>query len=151
MVRGIDEIVWAVNPKNDTIDQLVIYVCNFAEQFFRNSPTRCRIDVEQEIPVMALDSHVRHHLYLIAKESLHNVAKHANADRVWIRISCVDGYFVLVVEDRGVGFLPQEKDSGDGLNNMRERARKTGADLEIRSTPGEGTCVTLRYPLNQNS
>jgi signal transduction histidine kinase len=57
----------------------------------------------------------------------------------------------LVVEDRGVGFLPQEKDSGDGLNNMRERARKTGADLEIRSTPGEGTCVTLRYPLNQNS
>ena len=151
MVRGIDEIVWAVNPKNDTIDQLAIYVCNFAEQFFRNSPTRCRIDVEQEIPVMALDSHVRHHLYLIAKESLHNVAKHANADRVWIRISCVDGYFVLVIEDRGVGFLPQEKDSGDGLNNMRERARKTGADLEIRSTPGEGTCVTLRYPLNQNS
>lgn len=143
MVRLIDEIVWAVNPKNDTLEQLVTYVCNFAEQYFRDSPTRARIDVTGTIPAHRLEADVRHHLFLIAKEALHNVAKHGATDRVWVRITIEDGIFKLLVEDHGQGFDLSAADEGDGLANMRRRAQQAGVDLQIESTPGAGTRITL--------
>ncbi len=143
MVRLIDEIVWAVNPKNDTLEQLVTYVCNFAEQYFRDSETRCRIDVADDIPACPLKADVRHHLFLIAKEALHNVAKHAATDRVWIRVTCADGIFKLVIEDRGRGFDTAPEEGCDGLVNMRRRAHQAGVGLNIHSAVGQGTRVSL--------
>lgn len=143
MVSLIDQIVWAVNPKNDTLEQLVTYICNFAEQYFRDSATRCRIDVSEDIPKHALKADVRHHLFLLAKEALHNVAKHAATDRVWVRVTCIGGIFKLVVEDRGRGFDPASAEAGDGLLNMRHRAKQAGAELEIDSAPDKGTRITL--------
>jgi signal transduction histidine kinase/ligand-binding sensor domain-containing protein len=148
MVGLIDEIVWAVNPKNDTLEQLVTYVCNFAEQFFRDSPTRCRIDVADSIPDYKLEADVRHHLFLIAKEALHNVAKHGATDRVWVRVTCDSEAFSLLVEDKGRGFDPASAEAGDGLANMRNRAQLAGVDLTIDSSPGGGTRVTLFMKLN---
>ena len=89
MVRAIDEIVWAVNPKNDSLDHLVTYICEFAEQFFRDTPTRCRVDVQELLPPCSLPSDVRHNLFLAVKEALHNVAKHASASQVWVRVKAV--------------------------------------------------------------
>ncbi len=151
MVRLIDEIVWAVNPKNDTLEQLVTYVCNFAEQYFRDSPTRCRIDVAAKIPAQTLEADVRHHLFLIAKEALHNVAKHGNTDRVWVRVSIDDNIFKLLIEDRGTGFDFASAEAGDGLANMRNRAKLAGADLTIESSPGKGTRVSLSMKLNPHT
>lgn len=148
MVRLIDEIVWAVNPKNDTLEQLVTYVCNFAEQFFRDSPTRCRIDVADSIPTYKLEADVRHHLFLIAKEALHNVAKHGATDRVWVRVTCDAEAFSLLIEDKGRGFDPASAAAGDGLANMRNRAQLAGVDLTIDSSPGNGTRVALLMKLN---
>ncbi len=148
MVRLIDEIVWAVNPKNDTLEQLVTYVCNFAEQYFHDSPTRCRIDVAASIPVHKLEADIRHHLFLIAKEALHNVAKHGNTDRVWVRVNIDDSSFRLLIEDRGAGFDVANAEAGDGLANMRNRAKLAGADLTIESSPGKGTRVSLSMNLN---
>ncbi len=148
MVRLIDEIVWAVNPKTDTLAQLATYVCNFAEQYFRDSPTRARIDVAEEIPAFPLEADVRHHLFLIAKEALHNVAKHGGTDRVWVRISYSGGVFRLVIEDHGKGFDPAVAEAGNGLANMRRRAGQAGAELAIDSSPGAGTRVTLQVPIS---
>ena len=147
MVRLIDEIVWAVNPKNDTLEQLVIYVCNFAEQFFRDSPTRCRIDVADSIPAFKLEADVRHHLFLIAKEALHNVAKHGATDRVWVRVTCDGEDFSLLIEDKGRGFDPASAAAGNGLANMRNRSQLAGVDLTIDSSPATGSRVRLYLKL----
>lgn len=147
MVRLIDEIVWAVNPKNDTLEQLVTYVCNFAEQFFRDSPTRCRIDVAASIPDHKLEADVRHHLFLIAKEALHNVAKHGATDRVWVRVNGDGETFSLLIEDRGAGFDSATVAAGDGLANMRNRAKLAGAEITIDSSHGNGTRVSLSMKL----
>jgi ligand-binding sensor domain-containing protein/signal transduction histidine kinase len=147
MVRLIDEIVWAVNPKNDNLEQLVTYVCNFAEQFFNGTPTRCRIDIADRIPASALESNLRHHLFLIAKEALHNVAKHAATDRVWVRAHCDAETFHLTIEDRGCGFDAAAIRPGDGLHNMRHRAKLAGVILDIESTPGSGTRVAIQLAL----
>jgi signal transduction histidine kinase/ligand-binding sensor domain-containing protein len=145
MVRLIDQIVWAVNPKNDTLEQLVTYICNFAEQYFRDSATRCRIDVADDIPAIPLKADVRHHLFLIAKEALHNTAKHAATDRVWLRMTCRDGLFRLVIEDHGQGFDAASASGGNGLANMKHRAQQAGAALDIDSSPGNGTRITLTF------
>ena len=150
MVRMIDEIVWAANPKNDTLEQLVTYVCNFAEQYFRDSPTRCRIDVASEIPDHDLTADVRHHLFLIAKEALHNVAKHAATNRVWVRVTCEAGVFKLLIEDRGNGFDLASSEAGNGLANMWNRAKLAGVELSIDSSPGNGTRIALTMQLNPN-
>jgi len=147
VIRLMDEIVWAVNPKNDTLEQLVSYVCNFAEQYFRDSPTRARIDVAGNLPCHLLEADIRHHLFLIAKEAFHNVAKHARADRVWIRISVESDVFRLSIEDHGAGFDSHASSEGDGLANMKRRAEQTGVRLQIESSLGCGTCVTLELPL----
>jgi signal transduction histidine kinase len=147
MVRAIDEIVWAVNPKNDSLDHLVTYVCEFAEQFFLGTPTCCRVDVEELLPVCPLPSDVRHNLFLAAKEALHNVAKHAAASRVWVRVKLEKDFVRFVIEDNGCGFAPRTQTGGDGLENMRQRAAAIGVEFELRSTPGQGTSVTLKLPL----
>ena len=148
MVSLIDQIVWSVNPKNDTLEQLVTYICNFAEQYFRDCATRCRIDIPGDIPHWPLKADVRHHLFLIAKEALHNVAKHAATDRVWLHMTCEDGLFRLVIEDRGRGFDTSAAACGDGLINMKNRAQQAGARLEIESTPDRGTQITLSLEIN---
>jgi signal transduction histidine kinase len=148
MVCRIDEIVWAVNPQNDTLGQLVAYICEFAEQFFRDTPTRARIDVAPDIPQLQLESDVRHHLFLIAKEALHNVAKHARTDRVWIRITIDGGSLKILIEDRGCGFDAAMAEHGDGLANMRRRAELAGASLSIESDATSGTRVTLIHQLD---
>ena len=148
MVCRIDEIVWAVNPQNDTLGQLVAYICEFAEQFFRDSPTRARIDVTPDIPHHQLEADVRHHLFLIAKEALHNVAKHANTDRVWIRITIDGGILKILIEDHGCGFDAATAIPGDGLVNMRRRAELAGASLSIESDAISGTRVTVILKLD---
>lgn len=148
MVCRIDEIVWAVNPQNDTLEQLVTYICEFAEQFFRDSPTRARIDVTPDIPHHQLEADARHHIFLIAKEALHNVAKHAGTDRVWIRITIEEGILKILIEDHGQGFDAANAPQGHGLANMRRRAELAGASLAIDSSAESGTLVTIQLKLD---
>jgi len=148
MVRAIDEIVWAVNPKNDSLDHLITYICEFAEQFFCNMPTRCRVDVPDALPFYPLPSDVRHNLFLASKEALHNVAKHAEASRVWVRVKAEEGGVRFVIKDDGCGFVPGTPAGGDGLENMRRRAAAIGAEFELRSAPGKGTTVIWKLPLD---
>lgn len=148
MVRAIDEIVWAVNPKNDSLDHLVTYICEFAEQFFRDTPTRCRMDVQELLPSCSLSSDVRHNLFLAVKEALHNVAKHASASHVWVRVKVFGTSAHFIIEDDGLGFTPEAKTCGDGLKNLRDRAAAIGVEFELHSQLGEGTFVSWKLPLD---
>jgi len=150
MVRAIDEIVWAVNPKNDSLDHLVTYICECADQIFRNSPTRCRVDVPEIVPAHALSSDVRHNLFLAAKEALHNVAKHAGASEVFVRVKVEADVAQIAVEDNGRGFVPGKKTSGDGLENMHQRSTAIGADFTLHSVPGQGTSVIWKLRLERD-
>jgi signal transduction histidine kinase len=108
---------------------------------------RCRVDVQEPLPVHPLPSDVRHNLFLAAKEALNNVAKHAGGSRVWVRVRVEQGVAQFVVEDDGRGFMLEAPPGGDGLGNMRRRAAAIGAEFELRSTPGKGTVVSWKLPL----
>jgi signal transduction histidine kinase len=87
-VKSLDEIVWAVNPRNDTLGHLLDYAGQFALDYLRTVGIRCRLDFpETEVPPYELSTDLRHNLFLVIKEALHNIFKHAGATEVWLRVS----------------------------------------------------------------
>jgi PAS domain S-box-containing protein len=88
------------------------------------------------------------HLYRLAQEALHNAVKHAQAKRAWVELVAADSEVVLTVRDDGVGFDPAEPHPGHfGLETMRERALRIGAQLSLESAPGTGTEVRVHVPV----
>jgi signal transduction histidine kinase len=87
----------------------------------------------------------------VLTEALANSARHAQPERVEVRLLVEDERLTLAIEDDGVGFQPAEAggpgDGHFGLTLMRERARSLGGRLTVRSAPGDGACVTLEVPL----
>ncbi|HVM48355.1 MAG TPA: PA14 domain-containing protein [Candidatus Acidoferrum sp.] len=150
MVASLDEIVWAVNPANDSLPSLATYLCQFAEEFFRPTPIRCRLDVADSLPPVALTSEVRHHVYLAVREALNNIAKHSQATEVWLRIQWREHGLAISLEDNGRGFAHLSAGNpGDGLSNMRHRLKQLGGRFECQTQPGAGTLCRIWLPLDE--
>jgi signal transduction histidine kinase len=148
LVSSLDEIVWAVNPANDSLSSLASYLRHVAEEFFRNTSVRCRLDVDESLPAVPLTSEVRHNLYLSIREALNNIAKHAQASEVWLRIHWSDQTLRIVLEDNGCGFANAAiLTPGDGLPNMRRRLEKIGGRFECESSLGSGTVCRISLPI----
>ena len=149
LTRSLDGIVWAVNPANDTLEHFVAHLCTFAPGFLQSAGVRCRLDVPEELPAVPVPAGVRHHLHLSVKESLHNIAKHAQATEVWLRLRLAPDALTLILEDNGRGFQPAAEvaPGADGLENLRQRMREIGGTIEQRSGAGRGTITTLTAPL----
>lgn len=156
MVTALDEIVWAVNPKNDSLVGLVNYLGHFAEEFYRPTNIRCRLDIPRELPRHPLTSELRHHLFLAFKEAVNNAARHSHAAHVRIRIETRPAEVVISVEDDGQGFETQPDTISpqalqrNGLVNLRQRIAQLGGRVEIRSVVGKGTTVVFHVPLNDS-
>ena len=143
-VKSLDEIVWAVNPRNDTLAHLIDYAGQFATDYLRDAGVRCLLDVPEQSPVREVPANVRHNLFLVVKEALQNIVKHARATEVWLRISATGDSLKIVVEDNGCGFeRPPENALADGLRNIRQRLEEIGGKYQIQSRLGAGTVVTI--------
>jgi len=156
--RAMDEIVWAVNPKHDTIDSLATYLEKYGFDYLDAVGISCRLDLPAKLPPYRLTTEVRHNLFLAYKEALHNAVKHAGATEVRIAIAFEAKTLELVVEDNGRGFSlndgtnkgPREHGriaGGNGLENMNRRVREIGGECHIDSEPGRGTKVKFQLVL----
>lgn len=146
MVSSLDEIVWAVNPANDSLPSLANYFCHLTGEFFRTTEVRCRLDVDEALPPITLTSEVRHNLYLVVRESLNNIAKHSKATEAWLRIHWKDQGLDIVIEDNGCGFNRTTIISGNGLINMRRRLDKIGGRFECNTRRDSGTVCRIYLP-----
>jgi signal transduction histidine kinase len=149
MVMALDEIVWAVNPKNDDLVSLTTYFSQFAERFVRATSLRCRFEIPEDLPSLALNAEQRHSLFLAFKEALQNAVKHSAASNLRIGIHLEGGFLTIGVEDDGCGFqtnLPPGTEA-DGLRNMKERLRQLGGQCFLSSTPNKGTKVVFQIPI----
>ncbi|HXB58728.1 MAG TPA: ATP-binding protein, partial [Candidatus Acidoferrales bacterium] len=149
VIRSLDEIVWTVNPKNDTLDLFIAYLCTYMPDYLWSVGIRCRLDLPVDVPNTPLPPEVAHHLYLVVKETLHNVVKHADATEVWLRLRLEAGIIMLTIEDNGRGFQTDNTPAVDanGLGNLNRRAGEIGGRCEQRSEPGKGTIITFIVPL----
>jgi signal transduction histidine kinase len=152
LTRAMDEIVWAVNPRHDTLDSLASYLGRFAQDFLGTAGLRCRLDVPVRLPAWPLTAEIRHNLFLAFKEALHNVLKHAAAKQVSISLVLSPNAFVVTVEDDGQGFALAEavaapEPRGNGIRNMSRRLTDIGGRCEIESEPGKGTRLSFHVPV----
>jgi signal transduction histidine kinase len=145
LTRAMDEIVWAVNPKHDTLDSLATYLGGFAQDVLAPTGIRCRLNVPVCLPPLAVTAEVRH-----------NVLKHANASEVEISLETAPTGFTMVIADNGRGFAlaptretgagpdgRQRSCGGNGLLNVRKRLEDLGGRCEWETAPGLGTRVRL--------
>ena len=148
LATALDEIVWAVNSRRDTVRDFTSYVCKYAQIFLRATNIRCRLDVEAEIPATQFDLPVRRNLFLAVKEALNNAAKHSQADELFLRIYRTEKKLSVAVEDNGRGFDPDAADGGrNGLANMAQRMAEIGGTCELSSQPSGGCLVVFTVPL----
>jgi ligand-binding sensor domain-containing protein/signal transduction histidine kinase len=148
LVKALDEIVWAVNPKNDSLRNLVNYVCLFAQDFLRPASIQCRLDVPQGLPDFPVNAEQRHTIFLVTKEALANAAKHSGATEVWLRVRFENPLLTLIVEDNGHGFDPTTLKPGrNGMHNIEARMQHLGGRGVVRSGNAPGTQVEMQLRL----
>ena len=156
LTRALDEIVWAVDPQEDTLSGLMNYVTPFAEEYLRVAGIRCRIDLPDVIPSLHMDAESRYNLFLALKEALNNIVKHAQASEVWLRLRMERDGFTLVLEDNGSGLSETGSDgknlrlsSGHGLLNLEKRLHAVGGKCAIESAEGVGTRIEMTVRASQ--
>jgi len=155
LTRELNEIVWAVNPANDSLEHFTDHICKFAQDYLSLAGIRCRLDFPETVPAYPMASPERHSLFLAAKEALHNIVKHAQAGQVWIRLKLEQGLLLLLVEDDGKGWdteiltAASPTVAGHGLANMQKRMEQLGGRFAQESKPGKGTIVRLELPLRK--
>ncbi|HMP81828.1 MAG TPA: two-component regulator propeller domain-containing protein [Verrucomicrobiota bacterium] len=156
LTRSMDEIVWAVNPRHDTLESLTNYVAQFSQDFLSAARIRCRLDVPLQLPELSVRSEVRHNLFLACKEALNNVVKHSGATEARLTIETVPGGLRFVITDNGKGFDAarlktgdgaQRPAAGNGLPNLEARLRQIGGRSRIECPSGGGTRVEFFVPL----
>jgi signal transduction histidine kinase len=147
LVSALYETVWAVDPENDNLDALASYLCQMSNQVCSHSGLRCRLEVPELPPKVALGSHVRHNLIMAVKEAIHNVIKHARATEVRVRIAFAASVLSISVQDDGCGFDPAANPPGHGLGNLKRRMQDISGNFSIERRRAVGTTVNLRLPV----
>jgi signal transduction histidine kinase/ligand-binding sensor domain-containing protein len=162
LTRLMDEIVWAVNPRHDTLKSLATYLVRFAQEFLEPAGIRLRSEIPLELPPLPISSEVRHNVFLAYKEALHNVVKHGRASAVHISLTLEETFIEIVVMDNGIGFAPRSGSAdpferkhrlagGNGLKNMKNRLEQIHGECRIESGNGQGITVVFRIPLRDQS
>jgi signal transduction histidine kinase len=159
LLQTLDEIVWAVNPHNDTLEHLAAYLGQYATEYLQNTAVECELHIPRGLPHHPLSAEARHNLFLAFEEILNNALKHGRANRVRVDMHLAPAQFEITIEDNGCGFDPAVVDGvsrddglaagrqGNGLRNMRQRLDILGGQCTIQSRPGHGTTVILSVPL----
>ncbi|MCW5554086.1 MAG: ATP-binding protein [Verrucomicrobiae bacterium] len=147
--RALDEIVWAANPANDTLDSLITYACKYAQDYLALAGLRHRLEIPAQLPDMTIPPEVRHNVFLAFKEAVNNVVKHAQATEARIRLQLTPNRFTLEIADNGRGAVDLDSErarSRNGLRNMRKRMEDVHGEFSISPVPEGGTLVRLSAP-----
>ncbi len=146
VMEDISDIVWSINPHNDSMHQAVTRMREFSAEVLESKNIALNFS-EKINSDIKLDADKRKNLFLIFKESVNNAAKYSNANRVDISLEKEDHILVMKVKDDGAGFDEKTVKAGNGLRNLRERAKEIKGTIKLTSQTGKGTEIELRLPL----
>lgn len=160
LLQSLDRMLWAVNPRNDSLEGLSAYLNRYAAEYFQNTPVRCRLAFPEDLPAIPLSAETRHNIFLAFQEALANVLKHSMATQVSAELTCDNGTIQISIADNGCGsnVEPQTASSAKhetrehlGLSGMDQRLRSVGGQCHINSSPNGGTLVQFVLPLHQSN
>jgi two-component sensor histidine kinase len=150
MLQAIDDIVWSINPFNDSVQNLTVRMREFAAELLESYGISFDLQADSLVATQPIPMEARYDYFMIFKEAIHNAAKHANCTQVHATVAIQQEQLVLTIQDNGEGFdlnAVSEIKGGNGLFNMQNRAKAIQGHLEISSKPGSGTRIILKAPL----
>ncbi len=149
VVDNISEIIWAINPKNDALDNLLAYIREYASETLELKEIDYKIELPENIPPHHLSAEVRRNIFLVVKESINNILKYAEADKAGIVVKLKNAILEISITDNGKGFdLNKTRKFGNGLINMKKRIEDIGGKFKIESTVGNGTKSFITVNIN---
>ena len=145
---SLDDIVWSINPNNDELSVLLARMQRQAAEVLEAAALNYRIEMPEQIPPLNLPMEKRRDFYLIFREVINNVVKHAHCQHVTIRIHLEQGRLWLCVSDDGVGFDPEQPTERNGIRNLYKRAQNLRGNLLIDSRLQKGTSLQFDFPVS---
>ncbi len=158
LLQSLDRMVWAVNPRNDSLEVLSAYLNRYSSEYFQNTRIRCRRFFPENLPAIQISAETRHNVFLAFEEALTNTLKHSEATEVSAGLSCNNDGIEIFVVDNGRGFALEnhrqsskvDADEHLGLSGMSQRLKSVGGECRISSTPSGGTAVKFLLPLPES-
>ncbi len=155
MMDKMSDIVWAISPGQDTLQQIVDRMVAFATGMLAEKNIKCRFDYNESDFSVSIPMDARKNIYLIFKEAINNIAKYSQCQNVTVQINYVEETLQLNITDDGKGFETSPRTplqrrgelGGNGIINMQQRAAEINAQLKLHSEINKGTTVELKYPL----
>lgn len=145
MLEKLNDIVWSINPENDTVVKMEKRMRSYAAMILNPLNIEFDLQLNTNDPTNRLAMDHRRNLFLIFKEALHNAVKYSHCKQISILLEEEHGQVRMEIRDDGIGFDPLQTNgyNGNGLNSMRERAKSIHAHLSIESKPGHGTKILI--------
>ena len=146
--QAMDDIIWSVNSRNDSLQETMARMRRYAAELFDNTEVNCHLQLDER-GHKKLSMEQRRDVYLIYKEALNNIHKHANASNVWIEVFQNQNYLHMNIRDDGTGFDTLSNTHRNGLKNLRARIEKWNGKINVSSQPSNGTVIELKIPLKE--
>lgn len=151
LVQTMSEIIWALNPQNDTLENLLAYIREQSQQYFEPFDLQFKINFPDDVPWIKLTNEERRNLYLATKELLNNAMKHSEASVISLCFCIRKNQLCFTVSDNGIGIHPRKiKEGSNGMRNLRKRIKEINGSIEWKSEK-QGTEVKYAMPLKKST
>lgn len=148
LLNKMNAIIWSMSSSNDSLGNMIAYIRSYALEYFENTGVNCRISIPENLPDIEVIGEIRRNVFLVVKETLNNILKHAQATEVGITLLRNDNELILYIQDNGVGIkLDALRQFGNGLKNMKKRMADVNIEFNIENK--NGTLVTIRRKVDQ--
>lgn len=151
MMIALDEVVWMMNSRDESVSSLAAYLAAYTEEFLLRTNITCRIETPPTYPSKTVTAEIRNHIFSSVKEAINNAVRHARPQKISLIFSASEEKIEIQIQDDGTGFVPQTAEHGHGLDNLRMRMQNIGGGCEIQSSPSRGTRVIFCLPLSQTA
>ncbi|MDP4283000.1 MAG: two-component regulator propeller domain-containing protein [Bacteroidota bacterium] len=143
LMERMDDIVWSINPHNDSLESLFLRIKSFAAKLFEAKEINYTIHINENLKHILLPMEYRQHIYLIMKEAINNLVKYSGCTEAEIDVRLYSSQLKVLIKDNGKGFNVGNYDTGNGLGSMKKRAEEMNATLDILSEADKGTAIVL--------
>lgn len=145
LLDNMNAIIWTMNSSNDLFGNLVAYIRSYAIEYFENTGIKCSVTIATDLPEFVVTGEVRRNVFLVVKEALNNILKHAKATEASLVLRREAGGISFFIQDNGTGIdFENLRRFGNGLKNMKQRMIISGIDFSIENK--NGTLITMHAP-----
>ena len=143
MIQNMSDIVWSINPNNDTMEKLIYRLQQFCTDVFDKPGIEYNFNIDEQIKSKVLNMQLRRDIYLICKEIINNAAKYSKATNFTLSLSLKQKTIILTAGDNGTGFNESNVSKGNGLVNIRQRVNTYNGEVELKSDNGTTWHITI--------